>query len=105
MPEHYKVKLRLLAIFYKSTLTLSICFSVMISVFGLAGSLALIPRMFGFSLMTGGTLVSLLYKEITLKHEYYFYYNQAISKTTLIASCVLINFLIGSLLIIISAYV
>jgi hypothetical protein len=60
---------------------------------------------FSVAFMSGGTLCSLLYKELTLKNEYYFYYNLGISKTTLILTCCLVNVLIGVMLIVISMYV
>jgi hypothetical protein len=105
MPEHILKKVRLFVVFYKSTLMLSISFAAVMSAFAMLSSPAIIIRMFGVSLMTGGTIVSLLYKETTLKHEYYFYYNQAISKTALLAVCILVNAFIGTFFIISSFYV
>jgi hypothetical protein len=59
---------------------------------------------FGFGFISAGTVISLLYKEISKQHEYYFYYNKGISKQTLILACVFTNLIIGMLLIIIGSY-
>ena len=99
----YKVKIQLLGVFYKSTLTISIAFAVMATTLAMASPWAL--QIFALSFMTGGTIASLLYKEISLKHQYYFYYNQAISKTTLIVTCVTINIVIGVLLMLLRSYI
>ncbi|MDB5022449.1 MAG: hypothetical protein JWP78_204 [Mucilaginibacter sp.] len=104
MPKNFITKVAPLAVFYKSTLTLSIGFASMMSIFGLA-SLSLFIQLFSMAHMSGGTLCSLLYKELTLKNEYYFYYNLGISKTTLMLTCCLVNILIGAMLIVISRYV
>jgi len=104
MPAYYKFKLQPFIVFYKSTLALSMCFAVMAAAFALTSSLIIMIRIFAVSFMTGGTVLSLLYKEISLKHEYYFYYNQSISKTVLILTCTLMNITIGILLIVISCY-
>nr|MBB6138959.1 hypothetical protein [Mucilaginibacter sp. X5P1] len=71
------------------------------------GSPIILLRLFAVSFMTGGTISSLLYREISprLKNEYYFYYNQAIAKSTLVVTCVAINIIIGVLLILISCHI
>jgi hypothetical protein len=97
MPKNFITKVKPLIVFYKSTLTLSLSFASMTVIFGI--------QAFSIALMSGGTLCSLLYKELTLKNEYYFYYNLGISKTTLILTCCLVNILIGVMLIVISIYV
>ncbi len=101
------VKIQLLAIFYKSTLTISICFAVMTAALAMFGSPIILLRLFAVSFMTGGTISSLLYREISpkLKNEYYFYYNQAIAKPMLIVTCATVNVIIGVLLILISCYI
>jgi hypothetical protein len=101
------VKIQLLAIFYKSTLTISICFAVMTAALAMFGSPIILLRLFAVSFMTGGTISSLLYREMSprLKNEYYFYYNQAIAKSTLIITCATINIVIGVLLILISYHI
>ena len=104
MPAYYKFKLQPFIVFYKSTLTLSICFAVMAATFALMSGPVIMIRIFGVSFMTGGTILSLLYKEISLKHEYYFYYNQSISKTSLILTCAVANMVVGITLIAISFY-
>jgi len=103
MPAHYKSTIRLLVIFYKSTLLLSTSFAAMMAIFTLLSPALFIP-MFAVAFMTGGTILSLLYKELSRKHEYYFYYNLAITKTTLFLTCALTNILLGMLLIVINCY-
>lgn len=98
-------KSRFLIIFYKSTLTISLSVATMCAAFGLFISHRALMTMFALGLMTGGTVSSLLYKEMTSKHEYYFYYNVSISKATLLLSCVLINAFIGMVMIWASMYV
>jgi hypothetical protein len=96
----HKKQLKLLAIFYKSTLLFSITCGVMLGVI----NFQLFLVAFGFSFLSAGTVISLMYKEISKQHEYYFYYNKGISKQTLILTCVLANLFIGILLIIIGSY-
>jgi len=48
--------------------------------------------------MTGGPLLSLFYKEISRKNEYYFYYNRGISKLNLIVVSMALNVLTGIVL-------
>src|SRR5258708_2329479 len=105
MPLNFITKIKPLAVFYRSTLTLSLSFSAVFAVFGLLGPPALIIRAFAVSFMSGGTICSLLYRELTLKNEYYFYYNLNISKTTLILTFSMVNTLVGVILIVISMYV
>jgi len=95
-----KSQLKLLLIFYKSTLLFSIACGVMLG----ALNFQIFFVAFGFSFLSAGTVISLLYKEISKQHEYYFYYNKGISKQTLILTCVLTNLVIGILLIIIGSY-
>jgi hypothetical protein len=101
----YKVKIQLLGIFYKSTLAISVGFAIMATTLAMAFPWVVIFQIFAISFMTGGTIASLLYKEISLKHQYYFYYNQAISKATLVVTCISINIAIGVLLIMMSLYI
>jgi len=54
---------------------------------------------FGMGLMSIGTIFSLLYREISFQHEYYFYYNLGVPKSRLILSSVLINIIIAVILI------
>jgi hypothetical protein len=49
--------------------------------------------------MTGGPLISLFYKEVSRKNEYYFYYNRGISKISLIVMSLAFNALVGVILI------
>ena len=90
-------QLRLFTVFYKSTLTLSVLFSVTVAVFG--GSLGFITA-FGIAFMTGGWVLSLYYKEITHKNEYVYYQNMGITKSTLVVSCILMNIIIGAICIV-----
>ncbi len=50
-------------------------------------------------MMTGGPILSIFYKEISKKNEYYFYYNRGISKVNLIAFSMILNMLTGIILI------
>jgi hypothetical protein len=90
-------KLKLFTVFYKSTLTLSILFSITVAVIG--GKLGFIT-VFGIAFMTGGWVLSLYYKEVTHKNEYVYYHNMGITKSTLIISCILVNIIIGTICII-----
>ncbi len=95
MPSnHIKVKFRLFAAFYKSTLTLSICFSVVFAIIAWPAFM----RFFGVAFMSGGTVISLMYKEISQQKEYYFYYNRGISKIMLLISCAALNVLFGTII-------
>jgi cellulose synthase/poly-beta-1,6-N-acetylglucosamine synthase-like glycosyltransferase len=92
-----KNKFQLLAIFYKSTLTLSIGSSVLLA--------TLAPKLLiAFSLLfvSAGTIVTLLYKEMSRQHEYYFYYNKSLTKPQLILTCITGNLIIGVTLFIIA---
>jgi hypothetical protein len=98
-----KNKLVLLGVFYKSTLTLSIAISALmatLSIFNIPGMLLV----FGFCFLSAGTVISLLYKEMSKQHEYYFYYNMGLPKWSLILTCTIGNLLIGIILITLSAY-
>jgi hypothetical protein len=93
-------KLKLLIIFYKSTLLLSIACGLMLG----AINFNMFFIAFGFGFLSAGSVISITYKEISKQHEYYFYYNKGISKFTLILSCVVLNLAIGLSLIIIETY-
>jgi NAD/NADP transhydrogenase beta subunit len=93
-------QLKLLVIFYKSTLLLSIVCGVMLGAINFNDFFIA----FGFGFLSAGSVISLTYKEISKQHEYYFYYNKGISKLILLLSCVLTNFIIGVLLIAIGSY-
>jgi len=95
-----KSQLKLLLVFYKSTLLFSIACGVMLGAINFNDFFAA----FGFSFLSAGTVISLLYKEMSKQHEYYFYYNKGISKQTIILTCILTNLIIGILLIIIGSY-
>ena len=79
--------------FHKSTLIINWAISVGFSMILL--SLLSIPVMS----MTGGPLISIFYKEISRKNEYYFYYNRGISKIKLIVVSLILNVLVGIILI------
>lgn len=97
---YQKAKIRLMITFYMSTLTLSCCFAIVIAF--LASPFI---QSFGFALMSGGTILSLLYKEISHKKEYYFYYNMGLSKIMLFVFCAVVNILLGSICIIFQRHV
>ena len=90
-------KLRLFTVFYKSTLLLSVLFSITVA--GLGGKLGFITA-FGIAFMTGGCVLSLYYKGVTHKNEYVYYQNMGIAKSTLVISCILVNIIIGAICII-----
>jgi len=93
-------QLKLLIIFYKSTLLLSIVCGVMLA----AINFNVFFIAFGVGFLSAGSVISITYKEISKQHEYYFYYNKGISKFTLILSCILTNLIIGITLIAIGSY-
>jgi hypothetical protein len=105
MHQNLTKKTRFLIVFYKSTLTISLSVATLCAAFGLFISPRVLMTLFAIGLMTGGTALSILYKEITSKHEYYFYFNVSISKITLLLSCVIINGFIGVLVIWASIYI
>ena len=98
-----KNKLVLLVVFYKSTLILSIASSTLLACLNFFNVPAMLMA-FGLCFLSGGTVISLLHKEMAKKDEYYFYYNKGLSKLTLILSCVTGNLIIGVSLITISIY-
>ncbi len=93
-----KHRLKLLIVFYKSTLTLNITSSTLLCIVGYPDILLA----FGICFLSGGSIFSLLFLEIGKQDEYYFYYNKGLSKWTLLLSCFIINIFIGVLLIIVS---
>jgi hypothetical protein len=86
--------IRLYWTFHKSTLTLNLLFSFAISLILAELFFKVLP----ISIMTGGPLLSLFYKEISRKNEYYFYYNRGISKLNLIVVSMALNVLTGIVL-------
>lgn len=85
--------LRLYREFYKSTLLINWGASTALAI------LTMSPLAFPIVTMTGGTLISLFYKELTAKNEYYFYYNRGISKISLMLVSFSLNMLVGLMLI------
>jgi len=94
-----KNQFKLLAVFYISTLTLSVAPSVM-----LAGLSSMNPVFmlfsFGLAFFSAGTLITLLYKETSKQHEYYFYYNMGLSKKSLMLTCIIGNLIFGGIFIV-----
>lgn len=88
-------KLKLFWEFHKSTLVLSWSFSIALSVITLNYIILLITS------MTAGPIISLFYKELTSKNEYYFYNNNGISKIKLILVSYSFHILLGLLLLLI----
>jgi hypothetical protein len=78
--------------FHKSTIVINWTFSIALSALST-------PWLFPVLTMTGGPLISLLYKEIARNNEYYFYYNRSISKVNLIAISLVLNVLVGIILL------
>ena len=89
------VRFRLYWEFYKSTFIINFGSSVIASLFVFPDTFKIFP----LAIMTVGPLLAFFYKEITRKNEYFFYYNQGLSKFRLIASCMLVNILIGGILL------
>ena len=94
-------KLKAYWIFHKSTVILNLVSSAALSLITLPVFLVVFPIL----IMTSGTLISLFYKEITHKNEYYFYYNLGISKPTLLVMNEFFNILTGLILLGIFSYV
>src|ERR1700744_2254139 len=97
-------QLKLLFVFYKSTLTLSVASSVMFAGMSFLHPVFMIPA-FGACFLSAGSAITLLYKETSKQNEYYFYYNKSIPKTALILTCIIGNIIIGLLFISIYIYV
>ena len=97
-------KYRLYWNFYKSTLIINYVSSLLIASFT---SLVNVPVLttFCISIMSGGVLIAVGYKEMKHPVEYYFYYNRGISKYQLMAFTVGINILIGIFILIVDYYV
>ncbi len=79
--------------FHKSTLIINWAFSVAFSM------ILFLPIMIPIMSMTGGPLISIFYKELSRKNEYYFYYNRGISKVKLIVVSILLNVFVGAIII------
>jgi hypothetical protein len=88
-------KLKLYWEFYKSTLVTNVLFSIVLSLIIFPLFFTLLPIL----IMTGGPIISLFYKEISNKNEYYFYYNRGVSKLSLIIINILLNVLTGFILL------
>jgi hypothetical protein len=99
-----KNKLTLLVVFYKSTLLLSAITSTLMAVLAIFNIQNML-LLFGICFLSGGTVITLMHKEISKQHEYYFYYNKGIAKLPLLLTCILANLFIGIIIIIISNYV
>lgn len=61
------------------------------------GILSLVFGLYGFPIfyMTGGYFLSIFYFEISKKNQYYFYYNQGLTKSHLYLSSFIYNTLFG----------
>jgi len=103
-------KLKLFAVFYKSTFVLGVAVAFSIAVLGIVvffiASGMVVPSdfslFFGTTLMSGSSVVALLHKEIAFRNEYTFYHNLGISKLALQSSLILTNCLLGLLCITLS---
>jgi len=95
-----KVHIKLLLVFYKSTLLFSIVCGIALGALNFHDFFVA----FGFSFLSAGTVIGLTYKEVSKQHEYYFYYNKGLTKKALITSCAFINLAIGVLIIVIGNY-
>ncbi len=74
-------KLKMCWAFFKSTITISFAFSFILAIM----MYPLFFTIFPVALMTGGPIISLFYKEIFRRNEYYFFYNRGILKINLLA--------------------
>jgi len=103
------VKLTLHWEYFKSTLVLNLSTSVLLA-FIVSFSLITFPdppplhMVYIRCCMFGGPLICLLYKEMSRKNEYYFYYNRGISKLSLFITTLSTYILTGYLLIMILHY-
>lgn len=88
------LKLKLLFIFYRSTLMLNWSASLGFAFVVFPEFSSVLPVM----LMTGGSLLSIWYKDLSRKNDYYFYYNRGLGKGQLMLFTVLMNLLSGGLL-------
>lgn len=86
--------------FYKSTLILNWSFSMALSIIIYPLFLTVLP----ICVMTAGPIVSLFFKEVSRKNEFYFYYNKGISKISLITTNITLNLITGVFLLIIIHY-
>lgn len=109
LPRKWTTQVRFYRIFFLSTLKLSVLISLFIPGLGLASpDLGMIPlneRIIGFihiwlrTIPFFGLAIDFIYKELTRKEEYFFYYNQGIDKYRLwavtflisLVSCTLLN--------------
>jgi hypothetical protein len=87
--------------FYKSTLLINWTFSIAISALGYPFFFVILP----ISITTGGSIISILHKEISQKNEYYFYYNRGISRIRLLVATFLLNALTSLIILIVIEYV
>jgi hypothetical protein len=93
-----KNQIKLLLIFYKSTLMLSVASSMMLAVLSFMQPMFML-FVFGACFLSAGTVITLLYKETSRQHEYYFYYNMGLSRQSLMLTCILGNLFVGILFI------
>ena len=104
------VKLALHWEYFKSTLVLNLASSVLFAFFvisflkSLPGPIPSFPVIYIRCCMVGGPLLCFLYKEISRKNEYYFYYNRGITKLSLWIVTLVTYILSGTLLINILEY-
>jgi len=97
--------------YYKSTLFFNLSSSVLLTIVLLEAAKSLSIAHLSFQIlyllcvMSCGTFISLFYKELSRKGEYYFYYNQGISKLKLWIATITTNIVGGVFLIYILYYV
>ena len=95
------LKLKLLFIFYRSTLALNWSASLGFAFVVFPKFSIILPVM----LMTAGSLLSIWYKDLSRNNDYYFYYNRSLGKAQLMLFAVLMNLLTGGLLYILLNHV
>ena len=87
-------KIRLYWEFHKSTLLLNYGSSFIISLL----AFPIFYIIFTISIASGGAIISYLYKEISCKKEFYFYFNKGINKTSLFVISFILNAITAILL-------
>ncbi len=90
-------KLNLYWAFFKSTFTISFFFSFILALI----MYPLFFTVFPIALMTGGPIISLFYKELFRRNEYYFFYNRGIAKIKLLSISLVFHFTFGLIVFII----
>ena len=87
-------KIKLYFEFYKSVILIYLILIVV--------SIAIDPSSIYLNLCFFGTAVVYIFKEFYRKNDYYFYYNMNIGKLSLFAFCFGLNFMVSTLILLLS---